>query len=283
MENLSIESKPNDGYMCKGIELTNVRSLHNQGFYGEKMRVCVIDTGYNLHDFTKDNILCGKNFVNENNPNDFNDEDGHGTFCIGEIVQVAPKCEIVVAKALGKGGSGSYKTIISAFRYAIEQKCNVISMSLGGTTPSQELHELIKLANELDIIVCTSAGNNGDGNSKTDEIAYPANYEESVNVGAINLDKGIAKYSNSNQWVDICAVGTNIVSTYLNNKWCTTSGTSMSAPIVSSVCLLLREKFIKEFGRVPSEQEIFAILIKNTEDLGISRRFQGHGMLRIID
>lgn len=278
---LSVESNTNYGYMCKGIELTNVKSLHNKGFYGEGMRVCVIDTGCSIHSFTKENIICGKNFTNEGTSDNFNDLNGHGSFCIGEIVQVAPKCEVVVAKALDKNGNGGYKPIIDAFKYAIEQKCNVISMSLGGTTPSEELHKLIKQANELGIIVCTAAGNNGDGNENTDEILYPANYEESVNVGAVNLDKSIAKYSNSNQWVDICAVGTNIVSTYLNNKWSSSSGTSMACPQIAAICLLLREKFISEFERVPSEKELYSQLIKHTEDLHISKRFQGNGLLII--
>lgn len=278
---LSMETKPNADFVGYGIKLTNCEQLHNQGFYGEGMRVCVIDTGYSVHDFTKDNILCGKNFTNEGNADDYTDFHGHGSFCIGEIVQVAPKCQIVVAKALTKSGNGDFNSIINAFKYAIEQNCNVISMSLGTTTQSEELHELIKKANDLGIVVCTAAGNEGDGNSITDEVSYPAYYEESINVGAVNIDKSIANYSNSSQWVDICSVGTNITSTFLNNKWCNSSGTSMSCPIAAGCCLLLREKFIKEFERCPSEQEMYGQLIKNTEDLHISRRFQGNGFLKI--
>lgn len=278
---LAIDNKANADFISDGIKLTNCIELHNQGFYGEGMRVCVIDSGYSIHDFTKNNIICGKNFTNEGNVDDYNDLNGHGTFCIGEIVQIAPKCQIVVAKALNKSGNGEFYSIINAFKYAIEQNCHVISMSLGSTTQSKELHELIKRANDLGIIVCTAAGNEGDGNSSTNEVSYPANYEEVINVGAVNIDKSIAEYSNSSQWVDICAVGTNITSTFLNNKWCNSSGTSMACPIVAGCCLLLRERFIKEFERQPSEQEIYGQLIKNTEDLHISRRFQGNGFLRI--
>lgn len=278
---LSIETKQNADFVADGIKLTNCEQLHKEGFYGEGMRICVIDSGYDTHDFTKENVLCGKNFTNEGNVDDYKDFHGHGSFCIGEIVQVAPKCQIVVAKALNKNGNGDFNNIINAFKYAIEQNCHVISMSLGSTTPSDELHELIKQANELGVLVCTAAGNEGDGNSSTDEISYPANYEEVINVGAVNYYKSIANYSNSSQWVDVCSVGTNITSTFLNNKWCNSSGTSMAVPIVAGVSLLLREKFVKEWGRNPSEQEIYSQIIKNTEDLHISRRFQGNGFLRI--
>ena len=278
---LSIETKPNSEFIADGVKLTNCIELHKQGFYGEGMRVCVIDTGYDIHDFTKDNVICGKNFTNEGVVDDYKDFNGHWTFCIGEIVQIAPKCQIVVAKALKKNGDGDFTSIINAFKYAIEQNCHVISMSLGSTNQSEELHNLVKQANELGIIVGTAAGNDGDGNANTDELCYPASYEESVNVGAVNIDKTIANYSNSSQWVDLCAVGTNITSTFLNNKWCQSTGTSMAVPIISGIALLLREKFIKEFERNPSEQEIYSQLIKNTEDLKISRRFQGNGMIKI--
>lgn len=278
---LSFDDKPNAGYVSNGIKLTNVELLHNQGFFGENMRIGVIDTGCFIeHKFIKDNILCGKNFTSSNSE-DFTDKNNHGTFCIGEIVQIAPKCQVVVAKALDDKGNGGYDSILNAFNYCIEQNCHVISMSLGGTDGSENLHNAIKLANERGIIVCVSAGNSGDGVDSTDEFSYPGAYEEVVNVGAINEDKSIAKYSNSNKWVDVCAVGTNITSTYLDNKWCQSSGTSMATPQVSSICLLLREKFIKEWEREPSEDELYSQLIKNTVDLKISKRFQGNGMVYI--
>ena len=101
------------------------------------------------------------------------------------------------------------------------------------------------------------------------------------NVGAVNQDLSIAKYSNSNEWVDVVAVGTDIVSVYFDNKWCKSSGTSMSTPIVAGTALLLREKFINKYGRIPSEEELYARLIKHTKDLGISSKLQGEGFLYI--
>ena len=53
----------------------------------------------------------------------------------------------------------------------------------------------------------------------------------------------------------------------------------MACPHVAGACALLLEKFIKEYGRRPSESELYAQLIKNTIDLGIDRRIQGNGML----
>lgn len=273
--------KPNADFISKGIKLSNVEELHKQGYKGEGMKVCVIDTGAANHIFFNENIVGGKNFTNEGSEDDYTDYKGHGSFCIGEIVQIAPMCEVVVGKALNKNGEGSYVSIMNAFRYALEENCNVISMSLGGTVRSEEFHQLIKDATDRGVLICTSAGNNGDGLETTNEYSYPASFEESVNVGAVNSDLSIAKYSNSNEWVDLVAVGTNIVSTYLNDKWASSSGTSMSCPIVAGVALLLRQKFINEYGREPSEQELYSRLIKNTENLNMSKRLQGEGFLRI--
>ena len=281
MEFNILSTNPYEDYMCKGIQLSNVQALHRQGYKGKGQRICIIDTGSHGHSFIVNNIVAGKNFTNEGTSEDYTDKNNHGSFCIGEVIQVTPECEVVVAKALNFKGEGDMKSIINAFKYAIEQNVHVISMSLGSTKGDEELHELVKEANTRGILVVTSAGNNGDGNPNTDEYGYPASYQECVNAGAINLDLSIAKYSNSNEWVDIVAVGTDIVSVYFDNKWCKSSGTSMSAPIVAGTSLLLREKFINKYGRIPSEEELYARLIKHTKDLGISSKLQGEGFLYI--
>lgn len=276
-----LSTNPYSGYICKGIQLSNVQALHKQGYKGKGQRICVIDTGSHLHSFIINNIVAGKNFTNEGFSEDYTDKNNHGSFCIGEVIQIAPECEVVVAKALNSKGEGDMKSIINAFKYAIEQNVHVISMSLGSTKSDEELHELVKEANKRGILVVTSGGNDGDGNADTDEYGYPASYQECVNVGAVNQDLSIARYSNSNEWVDIVAVGTDIVSVYFDNKWCKSSGTSMSAPIVAGTALLLREKFINKYGRIPSEEELYARLIKHTKDLGISSKLQGEGFLYI--
>ena len=64
-----------------------------------------------------------------------------------------------------------------------------------------------------------------------------------------------------------------------NNGYATMDGTSMATPHVCGVLALLKEKFIKEFGRKPTQVELYAQLIKNTIDLDIDKRIQGNGMV----
>ena len=100
------------------------------------------------------------------------------------------------------------------------------------------------------------AGCDGNGNQKpdspmkggivifaagNDNIQYgaPGNYEKILAVGAINESGKRASFSNYGDWVDICAPGTNILSTFPGNKYGSSQGTSMACPHVSGVAALV--------------------------------------------
>ena len=61
-----------------------------------------------------------------------NDYMGHGTHVAGIVHSVAPACNLMILKALDRHGEGEYKWTINAINYAISQKVDIISMSLGG-------------------------------------------------------------------------------------------------------------------------------------------------------
>lgn len=64
------------------------------------------------------------------------------------------------------------------------------------------------------------------------------------------------KFSNTNSEIDIVSYGVNIMSTYKNNRYATTSGTSQATPHVSGALALIKEDFVKTYGRKPTESEI---------------------------
>jgi major intracellular serine protease len=274
----------------KGVELIQAPKLWNET-KGKGIKVAVLDTGCETaHPDLKDRIIGGRNFTDDDrsNPDIYTDYNGHGTHVAGTIaaqenetgvIGVAPEAGLLIVKVLNKAGSGKYDWIIKGIHYAIEEKADIISMSLGGPADVPELHEAIKTAVNNNILVVCAAGNEGDGDDSTNEFAYPGAYNEVISVGAINLERGSSEFTNSHNEIDLVAPGEGITSTYLNGKYATLSGTSMAAPHVSGALALIKTYANLHFERVLSEPELYAQLIKRTVPLGNSPKLEGNGLV----
>lgn len=275
-----------------GVSMINATNVWNMGYTGKGVVIAIIDTGCDTkHPALQGQIIGGRNFTpdDNSNPNIYEDYQGHGTHVAGTIAAntnkvgitgVAPDAKLLILKALDKNGSGTTKGIINAINYAISQKVDIISMSLGGPQDSKELHDSIISAVNDDVLVVCAAGNKGDSaNPNTIERDYPGAYNEVIQVGAIDSNKRAASFTNSNDLIDLVAPGVGILSTYKNQSYATLNGTSMATPHVSGALALLIEWSKKEFGRKLTETEYYAQLIKCTLPLSMSRRLQGNGYL----
>lgn len=282
-----------------GIEFIEAPTLWEKGYYGNGVVIAVLDTGCDSDHFElKDRIIGGYNFTSDDkgDPSVYEDYNGHGTHVCGTIaatqnnagiIGVAPKAKLLVLKVLSGQGFGDTKWVIEGVRYATKwrgpngERVRVISMSLGGKEKDSTLHKAVQEAIGEGILVVCAAGNEGDGKDETDEFAYPGAFPEVVQVGSINLQGEISKFSNTNCKIDLVAPGEEILSTYLNNEFAVLSGTSMATPHVSGAVALIIEQGEKEFERRLTEAEIYAQLIKRTASLPVSRRFQGNGILKL--
>lgn len=274
----------------KGIEMIQAPKVWEQT-KGKGMTVAILDTGCDVtHPDLKERIIGGRNFTNDDNGNEevYRDYNGHGTHVAGTIaatqnqqgvVGVAPEANLLIVKVLDQNGSGQYEWIINGIYYAIEQKVDIISMSLGGPEDVPALHEAIQKAVENQILVVCAAGNEGDGQDATNEFDYPGSYNEVISVGAINLDRRISDFSNSNNEVDLVAPGETILSTYLDGKYAKLSGTSMATPHVSGALALIKAIATESFERDLTVTELYAQLIKRTVPLGDSPKLEGNGLL----
>lgn len=271
--------------------LLNPHHLYDMGITGKGMVCAVIDSGCDFnHPSLKNKIIGGYNFTQEGAPEDFSDLNGHGTHVAGLISSdpylsfnggIAPDAKLLICKALGEDGSGSFDSIINAIHYAIDNNVDVINMSLGGGIDIPELHEAILRAYKKNIMVCCASGNEAKGDRGTiDELCYPGAYREVIEVGAINKRREPSYFSNSNLFVDCVCYGERILSTYLNNSYALLDGTSQATPQVAGCILLLKQWFIKEFGRAPYDEELYASLIKCTDRLSNYHRKQtGFGFI----
>lgn len=229
-----------------GVQLMGVPSLWRMT-KGEDIKVAVLDTGCALnHTDLKDAIADAKDFTNSRSGP--LDQQGHGTHTAGTIaarenntgvIGVAPKCKLLIGKVLGDSGAGSSNAVAAGIDWAVASGADIISMSLGSSVDSQIIHDACIRAAAAGKFIIAAAGNEGPS---LNTVGYPGRYEEVVAVGAIDRNKNIAKFSSRGDQVDICAPGSDILSTYPPNALATLSGTSMATPFVSGVVALMLSK-----------------------------------------
>lgn len=258
---------------------------------GEDVIVAVIDTGCDLdHPDLVNNLLPGKNFINrEQSPHDDN---GHGTHVAGTIaaennmcgmVGVAPKTKIIPVKALNSRGNGNLSDLIDAILWSADRGVNFITMSLGSPYPSKDLEQAITYANSKGSIVFCAAGNAGE----TTEIMFPARYENTISIGAIDENFSRTGFTCSGDELDFLSPGLNILSAVPDNNYAIMSGTSMSNPFAvgcASLLLSFNKKYNKYILNNMSEYidtlKLFTIPIP--EPKYQTKKYQGYGILKPV-
>lgn len=215
----------------------------------------------------------GNGFVDDVNGWNFRDktnqvfissnEDLHGTHVAGTIgavgnngtgvTGVAWHVKLMSLKFLGgPEGKGSTGNAIKGINYAIDQRnrgvnVTVINASWGGSSPSQSLKEAIAAAGNAGILFVCSAGNNGT--DVAEDPGFPSGFgalPTCLSVAAMDFFDNLALFSSfGHSVVGVAAPGLSILSTAPRNQfspngsYATLSGTSMSAPHVSGIAVLL--------------------------------------------
>jgi thermitase len=166
---------------------------------------------------------------------------GHGTHVAGIVDLVAPAAKIMPIKVLDSEGEGDSYTIAKAIVYAQSNYADVINLSLGSSSRSAILQQVIKDATKNEVVVAAAAGN-----SNSTLPHYPAAGNGTVGsadglVAVTSVDKYLKKssYANYGAWVDIAAPGDGIRSTFPTSVYANWSGTSMATPFVSGQAALI--------------------------------------------
>jgi subtilisin family serine protease len=217
---------------------------------GKGVKVAILDTGVDAnHPELKGRVTLAKDFTGS--PTGAADVQGHGTHCAGIVgmaengagyVGVAPEVEIISGKVLDDNGSGDFAWLKAGIDWAVEQKADVISMSLGSgptsTPPDQffpDLRASIKKAVDAGIIVVAAAGNEGPSPSTT---GYPGKYPEVITVASSDVNRNVSPFSSRGPEVDVAAPGDDITSCLPGGLYATWDGTSMATPCVAGVAAL---------------------------------------------
>ncbi len=185
-ENQSLEL-----YLDKSVPFVGTEIPREYGLEGEGIKIAVIDTGvdFNHPDLfgwgPDGKVVGGYNFIQEGErPMDNN---GHGTQVAGviaangELKGIAPKAKILSYKVSEDGDAVSSDLIIKAIEKAIEDKADIINISLGVNKTNESIDRAVTKALEKEIFVVTAAGNDGPGYGT---IGSPGKNFGSVTVGA---------------------------------------------------------------------------------------------------
>ena len=212
-----------------------------QTMAGRGARVLVLDTGIDRdHTDITSRFEAGRNFLGRTAPAiksvftallspadlleggaegsakyDYFDDNGHGTHVAGTILGayngtgvsgVAPLSHLLAGRVCGKFGCTSVG-IIRGIEYGIEQKVDVINMSLGGPQASQAAREAVAAADRANVVVVCASGNDSLGT-----VSYPAAYPGSLAVGAVDSHLAHATFSNWGPELGVAAPGVDVLS-----------------------------------------------------------------------
>ena len=199
----------------------------------------------------------GYDFINDDRDPD--DIDGHGHPVNSRIINGFDpnlQLELLNVKFFENGQTTLFDAVCGMY-YAIEQGAKVINLSWG--FESEELpsilQDVIDYAACKDVLVVTSAGNEGANNDLINK--FPAKITTTntnvITVGAYDLDDqgnfSLAAYSNRGQEVDILAPGfvevlnPNEDPQVSGDEFLSLVGTSLSAPGVARVAGTLRAQY----------------------------------------
>lgn len=181
--------------------------------------VAVLDTGIAYEDFGRyrkapdwggTRFVAGFDFVNgDSHPND---DEFHGTHIASTIAEatdnaigvagIAFGCAIMPVKVLDANGDGTSFDVADGIDFAVANGAKVINLSLGGPADSTTVRQAVDRAVAAGVTVVAAAGNAGIGS-----VEYPAALPNVIAVGAVDVRKAQAPYSNFGSALDVVAPG----------------------------------------------------------------------------
>ena len=179
---------------------------------------------------------------------------GHGTFVAGILRRHAPGAQLVPMRVLASDGICDELDLVRALyrlrRWSArrDQPIDVLNLSLGGYTVEDQPSPLVAdaltaLGRHTVIVACA-------GNAGSERLFWPAALKNVVGVGALDSDgSDRAPFSNYGWWVDACAVGERVTSSFVTfdgpapstgdhdhdrfSGYAVWSGTSFATPVVA--------------------------------------------------
>jgi subtilisin family serine protease len=276
------------GYMCPATEPIPSGQSHpypsvngQPDCDGEGVLAMVVDTGFipGLANLAHPWLQGVTGDVEHIDPAALHRYEGHGTFVAGVLRTMAPRADVHVDGVLVNGGAVLESVIVTQLYLALEKTPDIVSLSAGTRTwlgqPSIAFESLWESRLQYlkgTVLVC-AAGNDGNRGP-----FWPAAFPWAVAVGALDETGRRAGYSNYGSWVDVYALGSDLVNAFPNgvytymeppqsgtvtftHEMAVWSGTSFATPLVSGL-VASRMSRTGESGREAADA-LLALALQN--------------------
>jgi len=144
---------------------------------------------------------------------------GHGTFVAGMVLQHAPGAEVVVRGVFDQDGTNNDFDAALELLRLVDQGADIVNMSIGAYSRKDRGMLAFERAIDYvtfhrpDVVLIAAAGNDG-----LDRPCFPAADKRVIGVGSVAYAAGRwrrAPFSDYGWWVDACAPGVDLQSTFL--------------------------------------------------------------------
>jgi len=279
-ETLPPEKTPDDisaleyGNSYAQMEMINMPAVHDLGYYGQGIIVCIMDGGFRKNHlafeqaYAESRVLDEYDFIFndsdvQNEEEDDPSQHNHGTYCWstlggwdpGNLIGPAYGASFLLAKTedIRSETPVEEDNWVAALEWADSLGADVTSTSLGYSDwytyedydgQTAVISIAASMAASFGIVTCNSAGNKGPSPGT---VTAPADAFDILAVGAVNSFEGIAGFSSRGPTYDgrikpeVCAMGVN---TYCANglddsTFTLKSGTSLSCPLIGGAAAVL--------------------------------------------
>jgi subtilisin family serine protease len=278
------------GQASWGLAKMNVPSAWKEGALGEGVTIGIIDTGADAaHKDLAGRIVKFRDFTKPGGPEETAyDDEGHGTHCAGIIaggnaqgsaIGVAPKAQLLVAKAMDKSGSGTLTGLVSALQWMADPDGNpathdqptAVSISWGSDpglpVASTMFWDAISSLRSAGVLPIVASGNWGQ-----DKVAIPGAFPHIYAVGATTQQDQVADITSRGNvtWQgvayakpNVSAPGDEVYSAVPGDKYEWMTGTSQAAPAVAGVAAL-----VKSVNPALTGPQIEELINRSSSDLG---------------
>jgi subtilisin family serine protease len=227
-----------------GIAETEATEAPDAG--GTGVRVAIIDSGVDATHPWFARAEIGHLRVEPNGetfrvvPDASGDQSGHGTACAGIIHRMVPAAQLVSLRALGPDGRCSRGALIAALAHCIQQRFDVVNLSLGIDVPRKAmlkasdhrtiltLYELADAASTVGVVIVASGPNVEHFRT------YPGRFKALLGVGRGDFADHEMLATERTADYELLAPGTNVVAPALGGGERRWTGTSFACPFVSA-------------------------------------------------